>query len=163
MEARSERVRVACNVSRTFGVDSPCSDRCLSTEISASELRREFVKSALLAGMETRREGEGDPTTNGGMQNGCSVRIRTRRMQVFWHVWRRFGMLSRFLSTKISPSELSQKFVKSALLVGCPPPPLPPRPSKKNKSTVGRHARECLTPTLFFFPKWKPVLTATFI
>ena len=34
------------------------------------------------------------------------------------HVWHRFCMLSRRLATKISASELSRKFVRSALLVG---------------------------------------------
>ncbi len=56
--------------------------------------------------------------SNGGMQNGSSVRMCTRCIHVFLHVRCRRVMLSRCLSTKFLHSELSQKFIKSVLLVG---------------------------------------------
>ena len=58
-----------------------------------------------------------NPTTNGGMQNGSSVGIRTH----FIHVFARFGTnlhAQPVLVNKISASELSRKFIKSALSVG---------------------------------------------
>ena len=62
-------------------------------------------------------DGGGDPTSNGGTQNGSSVGIRTRCM----HVFCTFGVdlyAQSVLVNKVSASELSQKFIKSALLVG---------------------------------------------
>ena len=58
------------------------------------------------------------PTSNGGMQNESSVGICTRRMHVFARL-APICMPSRCLVTKISASELSQKFVKCALLGLC--------------------------------------------
>ena len=57
------------------------------------------------------------PTTNGGRQNGSSVGTRTRRMHVFARLAPDLHARSVLIS-KISASELSRKFVKSALLVG---------------------------------------------
>ena len=57
------------------------------------------------------------PTTNGGMQNGTSVGECTGCIHVFERL-APICMLSRCLVTKISASELSRRFVKSALLVG---------------------------------------------
>ncbi len=57
------------------------------------------------------------PTTNGGMQNGSSVGIRTCCVHVFARSAPIF-MLSRCLLTEFCASELSRKFVKSVLLVG---------------------------------------------
>ncbi len=58
------------------------------------------------------------PTTNGGMQNGGSVRISTHRIQVFARL-APICLLSRCLYyNKISASELSRKFIKGTLLVG---------------------------------------------
>ncbi len=57
------------------------------------------------------------PTTNGGMQNGNSVGMFTHRV----HILARFGADSHaqsVLINKISASELSRKFIKSALSVG---------------------------------------------
>ena len=51
-------------------------------------------------------------------KNGSSVGTRTRCTHVFSHVPRRLCMLSRCLVTRISASELSRKFIKSALSVG---------------------------------------------
>ena len=64
-----------------------------------------------------RPTGGGDPTTNGGMLNGSSVGIRTRCV----HVFARFGAdlhAQSVLVSKNSASDLSRKFIKSALLVG---------------------------------------------
>ena len=58
-----------------------------------------------------------NPTTNGGMQHGNSVAIRTRCM----HVSARTEAISHAQSVlidEISASELRRKFVRSALLVG---------------------------------------------
>ena len=63
------------------------------------------------------RKRESFPTTNGGMQNGSSVEICARCIHVFAHLAPIY-MLSRCLLTKISASELSRKFIKSALLAG---------------------------------------------
>ncbi len=58
------------------------------------------------------------PTTNnGGMQNGSSVGTCTRCAHVFARL-APTRMLSRCLLAKIPASELSRKFMKSALLVG---------------------------------------------
>ncbi len=57
------------------------------------------------------------PTTNGGMQHESLVGTRTHCI----HVFARLALIckpSRCLLTKISASELSRKFIKSALLVG---------------------------------------------
>ncbi len=51
------------------------------------------------------------------MQNGGSVVIRISCIQIFAHLVP-ICMLNRSLLTKISASELSRKFIKSALLVG---------------------------------------------
>ena len=63
--------------------------------------------------------------------NICSIRIARLAL---------ICKLSRWLVSKISASELSRKFIKSALLVGCafthfspPPPPLPLPPLKEIK------------------------------
>ncbi len=57
------------------------------------------------------------PTSNGDMQNGSSVRICT----CFVHVFARLALdlyTHSAISNKISASELTRKFIKSALLVG---------------------------------------------
>ncbi len=50
MEAQSEHVHVAHNVFRTTGARFVCSVGDYQQKISASELRRKLVKSALLVG-----------------------------------------------------------------------------------------------------------------
>ncbi len=50
------------------------------------------------------------PTTNGGMQNGSSVGIRTRRVHVFARVGADLYAQS-VLNNKISASELSRQFI----------------------------------------------------
>ncbi len=58
------------------------------------------------------------PTTNGDVQNGSSVGMcSTRRTHAFARL-APICMLCRCLSNAISASELSRKFIKSALLVG---------------------------------------------
>ena len=57
------------------------------------------------------------PTTNGGTQNGSRVGICTRWVHVF-ALLASICMLSRCLLNRISASEISPKFIKSALLVG---------------------------------------------
>ena len=108
-----------------------------------------FFKIAAFVDSEMRqreREGGGNPTNNSGMQNGSSVGIYTQCIHVFAH-FAPICTLCRALINKISPSELSRKFIKSALLVGkgerevflgvvilgtfrngVPPPPLPSFP-----------------------------------
>ncbi len=59
-----------------------------------------------------------NPTTIGSMQNGSSVGISTRCM----HILACLGAdlyLQPAIIDKISASELSRKFIKSVLLVGC--------------------------------------------
>ncbi len=58
------------------------------------------------------------PTTNGGMRKGRSVGTCAHVACTFLHVLVPICVLSRYLSTKISGSELSRKFAKSALLAG---------------------------------------------
>ncbi len=48
------------------------------------------------------------------MQNGCSVEIYTHCIHAFARLYAQSVLIS-----KISASELSRKFIKSALLVGC--------------------------------------------
>ncbi len=60
-----------------------------------------------------------NPTTNGGMQNGSSVGIHTHCIHVFCTFGADFFAQS-VLINKISASELSRKFSKTALLVGSP-------------------------------------------
>ena len=58
------------------------------------------------------------PTTGGGMQSGSSVRMHAH----FVHVFARFAPdlhARSVLINKVSASELSRKFIKSALLAGC--------------------------------------------
>ena len=72
----------------------------------------------------------GHPTTNGGMPNGSSVEIRMYVRTHCIHVSCTFGTnlyAQSMLINKISASELSQKFIKSALLVGQAAPNLPHR------------------------------------
>ena len=57
------------------------------------------------------------PTTNGGMQNGSSVGPCTHYIHVFAYV-APICMLRTKNINNISASELSRKFIKSALLVG---------------------------------------------
>ncbi len=61
--------------------------------------------------------GSRGPTTNGGMQNESSVGTRTRRMHVIC-MFRTDFYAQSVLIKKVSASELSGKFIKSALLVG---------------------------------------------
>ena len=59
----------------------------------------------------------GDPTTNGGMQNGLSIGICTHCT----HIFCTFGADLRdesWIINKLFSSELSRKFIKSPLLVG---------------------------------------------
>ncbi len=57
------------------------------------------------------------PTTNGGIENGMSVGICTHCIPVFAR-WAPDLHAQSVIINKISASELSQKFIKSALLVG---------------------------------------------
>ena len=57
------------------------------------------------------------PTSNGGMQNGSSVGIRTRRIHAFASLAPELSAQSVIID-KISAPELKKKFIKSALLVG---------------------------------------------
>ena len=59
-----------------------------------------------------------DPTTNGGMQNGSSVGICTRCIHVFARLVPINSHAQSVLINKFYASELSWKFIKSALLVG---------------------------------------------
>ena len=58
------------------------------------------------------------PTTNGGMQNGSSVGMRAHCIHFFACLGTDLYGQSA-LSNNISASELTRKFIKSALLVGC--------------------------------------------
>ena len=60
----------------------------------------------------------GDPTTNGGWNKmEAQIEICTRRIHWFFFC-ACFGCAQSVLTDKISASELSQQFIKSALLVG---------------------------------------------
>ncbi len=86
------------------------------------------------------------PTTNCGMQKKWKLRRNTYTLHArFRTVGADFVMLSRCLLAKISASELSPKFIKSALLVGrewrygrCwkDALPIPPPPKKKSWSDL---------------------------
>ena len=65
------------------------------------------------------------PTTNGGMQNGSSVGIRTHCKHVFFCKFGANLHAGWMLTNKISALEISRKIIKGALLVGFPPPPPP--------------------------------------
>ncbi len=59
------------------------------------------------------------PTTNGGMQNVSSVGVCTYTMHTRFCMFGTKLYAQSVLINKISASELSRKFVMSALLVGC--------------------------------------------
>ena len=61
---------------------------------------------------------KGFPTTDGGMQNGSSVGVRVRVAHTFFARFRVDSYAQSVLIDEISASELSRKFIKSALLVG---------------------------------------------